>query len=676
MQMRKGMFLKLVFDNIKRNKGTYIPYMIMCIFCISMTYMMFFITQSPDLDQAVPSAEEVSIIIFLGIWIIVIFSVIFLMYSNGFLMKRRQKEIGLYNILGMEKSHISKMLCMETILTSVISLAAGILVGILGSKLALLFLFKLLRVPARLGFYVCGSGIVMCAGIFGVIFVLILLRNMRRIHLNQPVELLRAGSAGEREPKAKWLIALAGFICLGAGYYIAVTTTSPMDALLLFFVAVLLVMVGTYLVFTAGSIAVLKMMRWKKSFYYKTKNFTAVSGMLYRMKQNAVGLASICILSTGVLLMISATLCLNIGLEDIMKNRYPYDVYFTAGGIAQENAADFREAFVESLEKNNVPCKESITQYTLTFACLNRDGQLLITKPDSPSTNDLGYLTLMTDEEYSQVSGNNIQLNQGQILCYMDGKEWAKTLKINDKTFEVKEWMKKWPSKDQDEYVFRNICVVVCEEDFIQLEQLQKEIYADYYSSPVLDMGVNIEGSKDDQIRYGNLVKADLNEFTKTAREAGEMTDDTYLMGGIRQEEYDSYYANYGGLLFLGIFLGSLFLLGAAMIIYYKQMSEGYEDKSRFEIMQKVGMSRKEVKATIRRQIVMVFFLPLIMAVVHICMAFPMIRRLLLLFGMTNTHLFMLCTAVTVVGFAVVYGVIYSMTAKSYYRIVRLMSAG
>lgn len=310
--MRKGMFGKLALDNIKRNRRTYIPYMITCIFCIAMTYMMFFINQSPDLRDKVTGGPYIQSIMLMGIFVVSIFSVIFLLYSNGFLMKQRQKEIGLYNILGMEKAHIGKMLRVEMVITFGVSFLLGIGFGILGSKLALLFLFKLIHVPAQLGFNIAYGGIGACAMIYGSVFILTLFKNMRKIHLNQPAELLRGSKSGEREPKAKWIMAIIGFVCIGVGYYIAITTESPLQAITLFFVAVLLVMVGTYLVFTSGSIAVLKIMRWKKSFYYKTKNFTAISGMLYRMRQNAVGLASICILSTGVLLMLSATTCLSI----------------------------------------------------------------------------------------------------------------------------------------------------------------------------------------------------------------------------------------------------------------------------------------------------------------------------------------------------------------------------
>lgn len=318
--MRSGLFFRLAVINIRKNRQTYLPYMMTCCVCIAMTYMMFFICNNPDLDAAVVHADDVRLILAFGIAIVCIFSVIFLLYSNSFLMKRRQKEIGVYNILGLEKRHIARVMFLETVLTALASLAAGLLAGILGSKLALLFLLRLLNLPPILGFRVVPSGLVSCFLIFGGIFFLTLLLNVGRVKLSRPIELLRGGNTGEREPKAKWLMAAVGFASLAAGYYLAVTTENPVDAMFVLFLAIILVMIGTYLLFTAGSIVILKLLRRRKRFYYKIRNFTGVSGMIYRMKQNAVGLGSVCILSTGVLLAISTTVCLYAGIGEDRKS--------------------------------------------------------------------------------------------------------------------------------------------------------------------------------------------------------------------------------------------------------------------------------------------------------------------------------------------------------------------
>ena len=656
--MRKGLFLKLAVSNIKRNKGTYIPYMITCICCIAMTYMMFFVTQSKDLSVQVPDSAMVTSIMFLGIAVIYIFSFIFLLYSNSFVMKRRQKEIGLYNILGLEKGHIMKMMAVETLLTSVISIIGGIAAGILGSKLALLLLLKILHVPAQLGFYVCVPGIIVCAVMFLPVVIVTLFRNVHRVRLSQPIELLRSGNTGEREPKAKWLMALVGFLCLGSGYYIAVTTKSPVTALGLFFAAVLLVMAGTYLLFTAGSIAVLKVMRWKKSFYYKTKNFTSISGMIYRMKQNAMGLASICILSTGVLLMLSTTVSLNMGIENSLSDMFPYDAGFTFNNVT----------FEEAVEKEKVPYEEKVTQVILDISIARNGNNMEILTRDTAASANVEYLTVVPEEEYEKISGKTVELKPGEILAFQENGGKG-DIALNGVDYKVKEWLEEKPTYDRGNNIFYKTTIVVTKEDLQKMDALQKELVGKDRGYLKLEFGLYIEGGKEADIKYGNLLQEDLAPLAETLQaEDGDMTP--WFRYNIREEHYSSFYTLNGGLLFLGIFLGFIFLVGAGMIIYYKQMSEGYEDKDRFEIMQKVGMSRKEVKSAIRRQILMVFFLPLLMAVLHIIMAFPMISRLLGLLGMMNTELYILCTAGTIVVFAVIYAAIYMCTAKSYYKIV------
>lgn len=666
--MRKGLFIKLAVSNIKRNKGTYIPYMITCICCIAMTYMMFFVTQSKDLSVQVPDSAMVTSIMFLGIAVIYIFSFIFLLYSNNFVMKRRQKEIGLYNILGLEKGHIMKMMAVETLFTSVISIIGGIAVGILGSKLALLLLLKILHVPAQLGFYVCVPGIVVCAVLFLPVVIVTLFRNVHRVRLSQPIELLRSGNTGEREPKAKWLMALLGFICLGSGYYIAVTTKSPVTALGLFFAAVLLVMAGTYLLFTAGSIAVLKVMRWKKSFYYKIKNFTSISGMIYRMKQNAMGLASICILSTGVLLMLSTTVSLNMGIEDSLSDMFPYDAGFTFNHVTFEEVPRLRNAFDEAVEKEKVPYEEKITQVVLDISVARNGNDMEILTRDTAASANVEYLTVLPEEEYEKISGKTVELKPGEILAFQENGGKG-NISLNGVAYKVKEWLEEKPTYDRGNNIFYKTTIVVTKEDLQKMDALQKELAGKDRGYLKLEFGLYIEGGKEADIKYGNLIRKDLEPLTETLK-GEEDSVSPWFQSSIREEHYRSFYTLNGGLLFLGIFLGFIFLVGAGMIIYYKQMSEGYEDKERFEIMQKVGMSRKEVKSAIRRQILMVFFLPLLMAVLHIIMAFPMISRLLGLLGMMNTELYILCTAGTIAVFAVIYAAIYMCTAKSYYKIV------
>lgn len=670
--MHKGIFSGLAKQNIRNNKSTYIPYIITCIFCIAMIYMMEFLRDCPTLDQAVRQADEVRMIVFTGEIVVEIFCIIFLIYSNSFLMKRRQKEIGLYNILGLERNHIGIVMFLETIITSIGSLAGGIAAGIIGSKLALLLLLKLLHIPSVLGFYISVKGIFTCLFMFGIIFLMILFLNLAKIHLSRPVELLRGNNTGEKEPAAKWLMALIGFICLGAGYYLAVTTESPIKAITIFLLAVILVMAGTYLLFTAGSIVILKFLRRRKSFYYRTGNFISISGMLYRMKQNAIGLASICILSTGVLLMISMTVSIYFGMNDIMLNRYPYDVDMSVTSISEDECQTAIEAFEKAIADNKVPVEKSVEEIYLDIVCSKNGDQILIKPANTIRNSDsVLVLSLLDQAEYERLTGISANLNDGEIFAWYPSAVQKDSVTVDETEFTVKKWLDKNPLTCGEDAVSDNAVLVVTDEDFKKFDEMRTEMYKGVSSAPAgedltLHLGLDITGSETDKIDFGTPVM----EVVKDLKKNGGLSENSWITSGIRQQEYESYYADNGSLLFIGIFLGSLFLMGTAMIIYYKQISEGYEDQKRFEIMQKVGLSRREVRSSVRRQILMVFFLPLLMAMLHITMAFPMIRRMLLLFGMTNTKLFIGCTAGTVLIFAVVYGLIYLMTARSYYHIV------
>lgn len=670
--MHKGIFSRLAKQNIRNNKSTYIPYIITCIFCIAMIYMMEFLRDCPTLDQAVRQADEVRMIVFTGEIVVEIFCIIFLIYSNSFLMKRRQKEIGLYNILGLERNHIGIVMFLETIITSIGSLAGGIAVGIIGSKLALLLLLKLLHIPSVLGFYISVKGIFTCLFMFGIIFLMILFLNLAKIHLSRPVELLRGNNTGEKEPVVKWLMALIGFICLGAGYYLAVTTESPIKAITIFLLAVILVMAGTYLLFTAGSIVILKFLRRRKSFYYRTGNFISISGMLYRMKQNAIGLASICILSTGVLLMIAMTVSIYFGMNDIMLNRYPYDVDMSVTSISEDECQTAIEAFEKAIADNKVPVEKSVEEIYLDIVCSKNGDQILIKPANTIRNSDsVLVLSLLDQAEYERLTGISANLNDGEIFAWYPSAVQKDSVTVDETEFTVKKWLDKNPLTCGEDAVSDNAVLVVTDEDFKKFDEMRTEMYKGVSSAPAgedltLHLGLDITGSETDKIDFGTPVM----EVVKDLKKNGGLSENSWITSGIRQQEYESYYADNGSLLFIGIFLGSLFLMGTAMIIYYKQISEGYEDQKRFEIMQKVGLSRREVRSSVRRQILMVFFLPLLMAMLHITMAFPMIRRMLLLFGMTNTKLFIGCTAGTVLIFAVVYGLIYLMTARSYYHIV------
>lgn len=575
--MHKGIFSRLAKQNIRNNKSTYIPYIITCIFCIAMIYMMEFLRDCPTLDQAVRQADEVRMIVFTGEIVVEIFCIIFLIYSNSFLMKRRQKEIGLYNILGLERNHIGIVMFLETIITSIGSLAGGIAAGIIGSKLALLLLLKLLHIPSVLGFYISVKGIFTCLFMFGIVFLMILFLNLAKIHLSRPVELLRGNNTGEKEPAAKWLMALIGFICLGAGYYLAVTTESPIKAITIFLLAVILVMAGTYLLFTAGSIVILKFLRRRKSFYYRTGNFISISGMLYRMKQNAIGLASICILSTGVLLMISMTVSIYFGMNDIMLNRYPYDVDMSVTSISEDECQTAIEAFEKVIADNKVPVEKSVEEIYLDIVCSKNGDQILIKPANTIRNSDsVLVLSLLNQAEYERLTGISANFNDGEIFAWYPSAVQKDSVTVDETEFTVKKWLDKNPLTCGEDAVSDNAVLVVTDEDFKKFDEMRTEMYKGVSSAPAgenltLHLGLDITGSETDKIDFGTPVM----EVVKDLKKNGGLSENSWITSGIRQQEYESYYADNGSLLFIGIFLGSLFLMGTAMIIYYKQISEG-----------------------------------------------------------------------------------------------------
>ncbi len=660
--MRKGFYFRLALQNMEKNKRTYLPYLLTCICSVMMYYFMSFLTLNPGMDQ-MPDARNVKTIMGMGTWVIAIFSVIFLFYTNSFLMKRRKKEMGLYNILGMEKKHIGRMLLYETLINAALSLLLGIGLGILGSKLIFLFLMKLLSFPVALGFFISVRSVVNALALFGAIFLLTYLNDLRQIHMADPVELLRGSSMGEKEPKTRWLLVLIGILCLGGGYWIAVTTESVMAALSYFFAAVILVMVGTYCLFVAVSVAVLKLLKDCKGFYYKTKHFTAVSGMIYRMKQNAVGLANICILSTGVLLLISTTVCLYIGREEIITGRYPREVSLSAYETDEEGFSKVQEVEAQVLENWDLE-PEDITVYrSIQMVVLDKGDKMDILSGDEYPANameKIAGVAFIPLEDYNACMGEARTLDPGQALLFTNkkGMDGRKELSIGGKKWEITEELEelfteiKVGNPQIDDYY-----LVV--DSVGTLESIAREDPAS--GGIIYQKDYDLPGDPDVRVKAEEQLRAQVSQVSE---------EPAHVRVAAREYDRMSFYSTYGGLFFLGIFLGLLFLMATALIIYYKQLSEGYEDRQRFEIMQKVGMSKREVKRSISSQILMVFFLPLVTAVIHIGFAFPLMKRLLAMMNLYNTGLFAVCTLGTIGCFALVYAAIYALTARTYYRIV------
>lgn len=673
--MARGIFAKLALTNLKNNRKTYFPYVLTSMLTVMMYYIMDALYESPDI-----LGGRVQELLQFAMPVIAVFAVIFLFYTNSFLIRRRKKEIGVYHVLGMGKRHIAKMFFMETLITTAVSIVGGLLAGIIFSKLSYLGLLKILHFEVGLKFSVSVSSIWKTVILFVVIFSMTLIYNLLQIKLSNTMGLLLGGKKGEKEPKTKWLMTIFGVTALVVAYYIALTTESPMEALSSFFVAVVLVILGTYALFVAGSVAFLKILRKNKKFYYNSKHFTAVSGMIYRMKQNAVGLANICILSTMVLVMISTTVCLYTGMEDILNTRFPMDYAIESVGGTDEWDDMLDKIVEEECEKAKVTRSKDFRYHYGSVVGKRTGNKFDLRESGNYSPNEISSIysiTIASVGEYNRVEQTNETLSDGEALVFGGKKVYdADTITLGEKTYRVKKAGKDCTLGEETfQGSMPSYCIILpklsdvseiltyVQEESLKTSKMQPE-WIRYITNLRYRIGLDMEGSKEACKEARDGIKARIDS------EFGTFDMENDISTESKEDSRESFFELYGVLFFIGIYLGALFLMATVLIIYYKQISEGYDDRERYQIMQNVGMSKREVKRSIRSQVLMVFFLPLLMAGLHIAMAFPIITKLMKAFNMTNTHLFAGCTLATVGVFAVFYGIVYAVTAREYYRIV------
>lgn len=698
--------VSMAFTNIRNNRKTFIPYMLSSIMTTAIFYIICSLGDNEELGN-LWGGNILQSYMSMGQVIVAIFAVIFLFYINSFLIRRRQSEFGLYNILGMEKRHISTVIFFETLYSFLISMVFGLAAGMLLDKLMYLIVLNLLDAAIPLGFYISPTGIAKACGLFGIIFLFIFLGSVRRVYKSNPIELLASKRAGEKEPKAKWVLAAIGLVCLLTGYAIAVFTENPVAAVMMFFVAVVLVIIGTYLLFTAGSIALLKLLRMKKGFYYKARHFVSISGMMYRMKKNAVGLASICILSTMVLVMISSVLFMFVGNEDSVNSRFPaeYKIDCISGDPLFDRSV---ELLAQNARDEGLVLKDEVKYEDLSFAAVyDRKKDLYITDPDSyggmnnlQMYNNLTTLYFVTLDDYNRVMKQHESLNDGEILVHATREEMATDrLNIFDLSFKVRKTIDSFiETGDFSANTTISRFVVVKDRTVIEaLYDKQKEAYSsnmsyireNYRADAELAAGADLKtsaagatgdnaapaagtdaaGSEEQAELYKTAAKGAYDRTIKDMS-AAEFNDFTGYLS-CRTDSAEGYFVDFSGLFFIGIFLGLLFVTATVLIVYYKQITEGYEDKERFEIMQNVGMSHAEVRRSINSQILMVFFLPLVTAGIHVLFAFPFMFRIMMLMGLFNMKLYALCTAGCFLAFGVFYTAVYMLTARMYYGIVK-----
>ena len=686
--MRSRIYSKLAWTNICKNRKTYLPYMVSAIGMV----MMFFLTINLSMDPQVATFEEgnwMQLILRLGSIVIGLFSVIFLFYTNSFLMKRRKTELGLYHVLGMGKTHIASVLLWETLFTALLSICAGAIGGMVFSKAAQVLLLRMMGRSIDYVFTLQPSALVYSVILFAAIFALIYVKSVIEISRQSTIDLLYSKAQGEREPRANFVLAFIGILSLGAGYVLAMTVQNPTDAILVFFIAVIAVIIGTYCTFIAGSVALLKLLRKNKNYYYQTGHFIATSSMIFRMKKHGAGLASICILSTMVLVMISSTACLYFGAGNAINAAYPRDLEATIGMRKTNDAtfaaagADLDRLLAASLQKQGLKAKNEIRYTLCAFYGQIEDGVLT---PLAEYTADGYTCKVMTAEEYNENFGTHVSLERSQLLYKKNEGSLRETmLTIADKRYAVIGEAKKMILRGTDAVDMANAIYLVVSDrsEFDRVVQALRQSAAAESFRLVNCRALNLteaNGSAASETR----ISAAEEELQREALKMQDKPDTAIGSHKGNQPVYASMDMNfrtkgsametftnlYGGLFFLGILLSLAFLGATVMIMYYKQITEGYDDKERFHVLRDVGMSDREIRKSIRDQVLKVFFIPLLGAGLHIAFAFHIIKLMIKVFGISNTSLLIYTTLASFLLFAAFYIVVYLITSRAYYKIV------
>lgn len=670
--MRALFYQRLAVSGIRKNKKTYLPYILTCIGMVMMYYIISFLAYG-EAVASMRGGDDMQMILRLGCGVMGIFSVIFLFYTNSFLVRRRKKEFGLYNILGMGKRHLFQVMFWETLIVAAIALGGGLLCGILFSKLAELCMAKVLGTEGSLLFSVEWSAVSGTVMLFAVIFFLILVNGIRQIHLARPLELLGSETVGEKPPKVRWLSTVIGLGLLIGAYYIAVTIENPMAVVMLFFVAVIMVIIATYLLFVSGSVALCRILQRKKNYYYKTNHFVSVSSMAYRMKRNGAGLASICILSTMVLVMISSTACLFIGTESTLRNRYPRNIILETYSLDEAYVVPVKEVAREAAARHGLTMENELQYRFLNVAGYRQEDEIIfdrdkVTNFGIDTYSNVVQLFCIPLSDYNRLMGTGETLEKDQVLLYCTKMNYEyDTFTIEGmEPLRVKAVVPEFVANGDDTMqMMPSIFVFV--PDITKMEEIfevQAEIYGDNLSFQHDYYGFDLDCDDEEMLAVHQEISDGISKLQL------ENSEFPTVRNEVVAESRDNYYALYGGMFFLGVLLGLVFILAAVLMIYYKQVSEGYEDQARFLIMQKVGMTKKEIRRSINSQILTVFFLPLLAAGVHMVFAFPMILRTLMMFGMFDVPLFIGVVIGCYLLFGVFYVAVYRGTSKAYFGIV------
>ena len=677
--MKGAFFVRMAGQGVMKNKRLYLPYLITSIGLVMMDYILAFLAQSRVIRQNM-SAAVAPEILNIGTQIIAFFSLLFLFYSNALIMRRRKREFGLYNILGLDKWGLTRMILWESLITAGLSLILGLGFGVLFSKLAELGLCNMLHLPVSFDFSVDRVSLIGTAVLFAVIFVLILLNDVRQVWFSKPIDLLQSESAGEKPPKGNLFIGLLGLILLGASYYIAATIQNPVTALAIFFVAVAMVIAGTYLIFIAGSVSLCRFLQRRKRYYYQSSHFVSVSSMLYRMKRNGAGLASICILLTMVLVMIGASMRLYIGTEEGLRNRFTRDfsvkaTFESLDDLTAPNLAALRSDVEAAAMEADVPILDPRAHLQFSGTAFMRGSRLTF----EGDYNDMNYLSLviLPLSYYTEATGEKPSLVPGEALYDLDMLSWPFDGVLlgtegSETVYRLHRIPAPIPDMDSTLSVNGHMTLIVPDGDFLPLLRtailpaLGEDVLVRYTAwTFAFDTDASAAAQR---TAYNNIQNL-------SARYEGQPAPtDQYHVKTMtclnREYQRPDFVDLYGGFLYLGILLSLVFLFAAVMIIYYKQISEGYEDQARFAIMRKVGMTRRDIRKSVNSQMLTVFFLPLLFAGLHLLFAIPILAKLMRLFYFTRLSPLLWTCGISFLFFGLLYAMAYRMTSNSYYQIV------
>ncbi len=655
-------YIKLTLTNLRKNHRAYLPFLISMIFLVAVTTMTQVIVNNPGMNE-LPDSYSALIMFRLGNVILMIFSVIFSIYTNSFLLKQRKKEIGLYNVLGLGKRELYTLMFWENLFSFVIVLVTGVISGVVFGKLGFLILKKMLGVGEAFVFQLTYDGVLVTVTLFALIFLFLFLINCLQIRRTNPIDLLHSSKSGEKEPKSRWIFSILGAICLIAGYAIALLIESPVDALLYFFIAVILVIIGTYSLFISGSITLLKTLKKRKSYYYQPNHFISVSNMIYRMKQNAAGLASICILSTMVLVTMATTGSLYFGGKDMVESRHTHDISMTSSvptDQMEQTAKDLAKEQGVTLKNFQQLQMSSSASFIREDTGNKFDLKMDMTVDDMTKAAIISFITL---QEYNRLTKNDRQLAENEVIVFAEsGDISGEQLTLDGEAFKIKEVVNEFIGMRKQNNLSDVFLIVLKDQTRVDhlLERLAVSSGVEELKIPSYSLSFNINASEDKRLDFASVL---------TQRYSQQFDSESYILSS--KDQYAQSNRTFSsGFFFLGMIFGVTFTLATALIIYYKQISEGMDDQLRFEILQKVGMSHGDVKKVIQSQVLTVFLFPLVVAVIHLAFAFPIIRKLLLLFGLLNWHIFLIVTIVVVLIFALLYFMVYQLTARSYYQIV------